>query len=168
MARALASNELTPSGGSSMPAGMGSTSCGARIARYSSSLWALRLARTKRIRALSPAALERGVAPPAPRSAGDRRLLHGGDARHAAGGQVEQPVERLARERLALGGGLHLDQTALAGHHDVHVERGRRVFFVVEVEPRLAVDHADRYGGHVFEQRQPRPARHRLAASRGR
>ena len=51
---------------------------------------------------------------------------------------------QLARERLALGRRLHLDEPAVARHHDVHVDVGRRVLGVLEVEPRLAVDDADR------------------------
>ena len=49
-------------------------------------------------------------------------------------------------ERHALGRRLHLDEPAVAGHHDVHVDVGGRVLGVVEVEQRLAVDDADRDG----------------------
>ena len=66
---------------------------------------------------------------PAPRAAVD-----------AAGRQREQLVEVRARERRALGGRLHLDQPAVAGHHDVRVDLGGRVLAVVEVEQRHAVD----------------------------
>ena len=45
-------------------------------------------------------------------------------------------------ERLALGGALHLDERAVAGHHDVHVGLGADVLLVGQVEPRLAVDDA--------------------------
>ena len=40
----------------------------------------------------------------------------------------------------ALGGRLHLDELALAGHDDVQVDVGGRVLGVVEVEQRLAAD----------------------------
>ena len=51
-----------------------------------------------------------------------------------------------ARERVLLGGRLHLDEAAVAGHHDVHVGVGARVLGVVEVEQRRAVDDPDRDG----------------------
>src|SRR5689334_1673023 len=35
--------------------------------------------------------------------------------------ETKELVERLARERVALGGRLHLDESPVAGHHDVHV-----------------------------------------------
>ena len=46
-----------------------------------------------------------------------------------------------------LRGRLHLDEPAVAGHDDVHVDLGGRVLGVVEVEQRLAVDDPDRDGG---------------------
>src|SRR5581483_818298 len=39
-----------------------------------------------------------------------------------ARGEVEQLVEACAVERHALGGGLHLDEAPVAGHHDVDVD----------------------------------------------
>ena len=44
-----------------------------------------------------------------------------------AGGEVEQLVEQLPREGVALGGRLHLDEPPVAGHDDVHVDLGARV-----------------------------------------
>ena len=79
------------------------------------------------------------VQPPPPRPAARR-------SRRCRLGEREQLVERRARERIALGGRLHLDQPAVAGHHDVHVGVGVRVLGVVEVEQRHAVDDADRHG----------------------
>src|SRR6478609_3175187 len=54
--------------------------------------------------------------------------------------EVEQLVEALPVERHPLGCRLHLDEPAVAGHHDVHVDLGARVLGVVEVEQRHVVD----------------------------
>src|SRR6188508_3299172 len=48
-------------------------------------------------------------------------LLCPRDLRDPSRCEVEQLVELLAGERRALGGRLHLDEPAVAGHHDVHV-----------------------------------------------
>ena len=79
--------------------------------------------------------------------------LERGDLADAGGREAEQLVERLARERVALGGRLHLDEAAVAGHDDVHVGVGARVLGVVEVEERDAVDDADRDGGDRVAER---------------
>src|SRR3954447_21250999 len=71
----------------------------------------------------------------------------------AGGGEVEQVVESRAVERHALGGGLHLDEAAVAGHHDVDVHLGVRVLLVVEVEERRAVHDADRDRCHRARER---------------
>ena len=71
----------------------------------------------------------------------DRLLLRGAKALDAAGGERQQLVEMGARERRALGSRLHLDQAAVAGHHDVGVDLGNRVLGVVEIEKRPPVDH---------------------------
>ena len=42
----------------------------------------------------------------------DGRRLRGRQGGRPGGGQLEHLVERLARVRLALGGGLHLDELA--------------------------------------------------------
>ena len=62
-------------------------------------------------------------------------------------------VERVLVERLALGGALHLDEAAVAGHDDVHVDVGLRVLLVGEIEQRHAVDDADADGGDVVVDR---------------
>src|SRR6266513_1817460 len=67
--------------------------------------------------------------------------------------QLEQLIQALARERRSLGGRLHLDEASLPGHDDVHVDLGTRVFRVVEVEQRLAVDYADGNGRDRVRQR---------------
>src|SRR5947209_11850612 len=61
------------------------------------------------------------------------------DLADSGGRQLEQLVEQLAGERIALRRRLHLDQATVAGHDDVHVGVGARVFRVVEVEHRDAV-----------------------------
>ena len=70
----------------------------------------------------------------------------------------EQRVELGAVERRALGGALHLDELAVAGHHDVHVGLGADVLLVGQVEPRHAVDDADPDRGHRAGQRLARRA----------
>src|SRR5262249_6122441 len=70
--------------------------------------------------------------------------LHLGDLVDSLGGEIEEEVEQLARERRTLGRGLYLDDATGARHDDVHVQVGRRVLRVVEVEQRLAVDDPDR------------------------
>src|SRR3954471_2769758 len=85
------------------------------------------------------ASLQESETTSAPRSI--RSLpLRGRDHLDAAQREVEQLVELLARERLALGGRLHFDEPAVAGRDDVEVDVGARVLRVVEVEERLAVD----------------------------
>src|SRR4051794_10997164 len=54
--------------------------------------------------------------------------------------EVEQLVEPGPVEGGALRGRLHLDEAARAGHDQVQVDLGARVFLVVEVEEHLAVD----------------------------
>src|SRR5436305_9363563 len=71
----------------------------------------------------------------AARSIGCLALVEG-DLLDATRGQLEQRVELGARERLPLGGRLHLDEAPVAGHRDVHVDLGGRVLGVVEVEQR--------------------------------
>src|SRR3954466_9753848 len=66
--------------------------------------------------------------------------------------EVDELVEGGARERILLGGRLHLDQPPVAGHDDVHVGVGVRVLGVVEVEERHAFDDADRDGGDGIDE----------------
>ena len=61
---------------------------------------------------------------------------------------AEQLIELAARERHALGGSLHLDEAGVAAagraqHHDVHVDLGRAVLDVRQVEHGHAADDAD-------------------------
>ena len=54
------------------------------------------------------------------------------------GREVEQRIELVAAEGVALGGALHLDEAAAVVHDHVHVGLGLRVLGVVEVEHRHA------------------------------
>src|SRR4051794_6277836 len=76
----------------------------------------------------------------------DRLCLQGRDLADPSRGELEQLVERLAGEWVALGRRLHLDEAPVSGHHDVHVGVGARVLRVVEVEQRRALHDADRDG----------------------
>src|SRR5712692_7350624 len=71
---------------------------------------------------------------------GHRLGLDFADLRDAPLSKHEQLVECLTRERIFLRGRLHLDQSPVARHHDVHVRVGVRVLGVVEVEQQHAVD----------------------------
>src|SRR5882672_4591505 len=84
-------------------------------------------------------------------SADSKRLfLRAYQVGDAALREAEQRVELGARERLALGGALHLDEAAVAGHDHVHVAVALRILCVVEVEHRRAVEHADGNGGDMI------------------
>jgi hypothetical protein len=74
----------------------------------------------------------------------------------SATGEVEQRVQLVAAEGVALGGALHLDERAAILHDDVHVGLRRGVLEVVEVEHRHAAADADRHGGDLAVQRRSR------------
>src|SRR3954447_21076873 len=80
-----------------------------------------------------------------------RLRLQVADLRDAALCKRQQLVERFTRERVALRSGLHLDETAVTGHDDVHVGIGVRVFRIVEIQQRHTVDDAYRHGGHGID-----------------
>jgi hypothetical protein len=46
-------------------------------------------------------------------------------------------------ERLALGRALHLNETAVPVHHDVHAHVGAYILVAAQIEQRLAAHHAD-------------------------
>src|SRR5437868_1832427 len=101
-------------------------------------------------------------------------LLRGCDLFDACGGELEQLVESCAREGRPLRSRLHLDELAVAGHDDVHVDFGLRVLRVVEVEQRLTVHDADgdRCDGSRERARQAEaveraPSRHVRTRDRG-
>src|SRR6478735_7264969 len=124
------------SGNSSTPTRSTASPASARIRLSSTTLCALRVARTTVGRDATA------------RSAREGRALERGQVGAAAGGEVEQRVEHLAVKRLGLGGALDLDEAAVAGHDDVHVGVGAHVLLVVQVEARLTVDDADRDRGN--------------------
>ena len=64
---------------------------------------------------------------------GDGFRLDLADSRDPLLREVDQLVERRARERVLLGRCLHLYQSSVAGHDDVHVRVGVRVLGVIEV-----------------------------------
>ena len=65
---------------------------------------------------------------------------------NAVTGQLQQSGQVVVAEGGFFAGALHFDESAAAGHHDVHVDLGVDVFDVIEIEHRPAVDdaHADR------------------------
>src|SRR5438132_542425 len=82
------------------------------------------------------------------------------------GRELEQLVEQRARERIALRRRLHLDEPAVAGHHDVHVDLRRRVLRVVDVEQRRSVDDCHRHRGDRAGQSLAEPEPLERAARR--
>ena len=65
----------------------------------------------------------------------------------------QQLVERLPLERRPFRRALHLDEPAVAGLDDVHVDVGARILVVGEIEHRHAADDADARGGDVVLHR---------------
>src|SRR5262245_60304307 len=79
----------------------------------------------------------------------------------AALGDRQERVEPRTAEGHLLGGALHLDELARAGHDDVHVHLGARILGIVQIEHGLAVDDADADGGDAVADRRRRlQARH--------
>src|SRR5688572_6278595 len=92
--------------------------------------------------------------------AGKRPLLRRIDLPDSAGGEIEQTVEIVARERTVLARALNLDETTLAAHDDVHVDVRGHILDIVEIEARLALDqpHTDRRDA-ALHGRSGEPAR---------
>src|SRR4051812_17108983 len=88
-----------------------------------------------------------------PRSRAQRLSLETGQVGAALLGEREQRVQLGPVERRTLRGALHLDERALAGHHDVHVGLGADVLDVRQVESGYAVDDADADRGDGAGQR---------------
>src|SRR5688572_32564635 len=65
---------------------------------------------------------------------GESATLQRDEALDAGGRKREHLVQPFALEGRLLCGPLHLDERPRAGHDDVHVHLGARVFNVVEVE----------------------------------
>src|SRR5262249_58837353 len=76
----------------------------------------------------------------------------GGDGVDAQLAQLEQAVELTAVERRLLAAGLHLDEVAAAGHHQVQVDVGVAVLDVLQVEQLLVVEQADADGGDAVAE----------------
>src|SRR5450830_365622 len=86
-------------------------------------------------------------------SVGQGGVLQFEDFVHAFLRQGQHRVQVFRLERRAFGGALDFDETTGAGHDDVQVGLGCRVFQVVQVEHRLALVHAHRYrGDHLLER----------------
>ena len=119
-------------------------------------------------------------------AAGQRRTFNAGPApAPRAGGRTtsaspaaasaDQRRVLLGRERVLLGRRLHLDEAAVAGHHEVAVDLGLRVLDVGQVDAGLAVDdpgrdrrhrHPERIGRDLARLRQaPRRQRQRHPAA---
>src|SRR5262245_14575955 len=81
-------------------------------------------------------------------------------AADAALGDRQQRIEPGTAEGHLLGRPLHLDELAGAGHDDVHVHLGARVFDVVQVQHRLALHDADADRGDAVADRGGRLAGH--------
>jgi hypothetical protein len=65
-----------------------------------------------------------GAVPPGPRRLGQHGFLQVRQLLDAALGQAQHRVQLPPRERHALGGALHLDESSRPGHDDVHVDLG--------------------------------------------
>ena len=78
---------------------------------------------------------------------GEHGALGGEDFLEAGLGHVDEGVELGAGEAALFGGGLGLDEAAIFGHHNIHIDIGGGVLFVAEVEQGRAADDADRGGG---------------------
>src|SRR5258705_13942416 len=61
--------------------------------------------------------------------------------------KIEQRVELVAPEGMALGRALHFNERAAVVHHHVHVGLRLGILAVVQIQHRLAPHDADRYGG---------------------
>src|SRR6266542_700900 len=150
--RALSAYEASPSGGSSTPGKSARLRMRngrpARRSAISLALARLAVARTSagsEVEGRLAARLEGApLKPDQPPDAGFRQREHLG--------------EPIAAEGRLLRRSLHLDEGAGAGHDHVHVDLGRRVLDVVEVEHRRAADDAHADGRHAVTHRR---ARHR-------
>src|ERR1700752_22926 len=65
----------------------------------------------------------------------ERTPLRRVDLANALRREFQQTIELGSRERPMLAGALHLDEASVAAHDDVHVDVGRDVFGIVEIQP---------------------------------
>src|ERR1700733_16039013 len=70
-------------------------------------------------------------------------LLQLRELANATGGKIEKLVQLLGRVRAPLGTGLHLDEPAVPGHHDIHIHLSAGIFLVGEVEQSLVIHDSD-------------------------
>src|ERR1700677_1108114 len=77
----------------------------------------------------------------------ESRLLDLEQVRDSDPGQPHHLFQLPVVERRLLGRGLQLHKAAGTGHHQVHVHFRRGIFFVTQIEERLAAQDADTGGG---------------------
>src|ERR1700752_873995 len=70
-------------------------------------------------------------------------------------GKADQSAKLLLPERDLLGRRLHLDQVARAGHDEIRIRVGLRIFRIVEIAHRDPVAHTAGHRRHVIAQRVP-------------
>src|ERR1044072_6574296 len=132
--RALAANVVPVSSGAGRfrsLAATASTPCSAKSSRISASLPLLWVAMTRRpvmVRCISH----------------HGELLQMDQLADAFARQRDQRGQLLLAERDLLGGRMHFNNNAGAGHYDIRVHVGFRIFRIVELEHRDAVVHAAR------------------------
>ncbi len=56
--------------------------------------------------------------------------------------QLHHALELRVVEGNLLGGGLHFDHLPRAGHHEIHIDFGARVFVIGKIEENFSVDDA--------------------------
>ena len=65
--------------------------------------------------------------------------------------QLQQNVQLFARERRPFSRALHFNESSVAGAYHIHVHFGLRVFVVLEIEQRRAVNDAHTNGGNFAD-----------------
>ena len=80
----------------------------------------------------------------------DDLALLGDHLLRALPADLEEGVQLVAREGLALGGPLDLDEVAVTGEDQVEVDVAVEVLAVVEIGPGLAADQTDRDCGDLI------------------
>ena len=89
---------------------------------------------------------------------GERALLRDIELAEPLDGEIEQRIQLATVERAVLAGALHFDESALAAHHNIHIDRGANVLFIVEIESRRRTDHADAHRRNATLHRRRRNA----------
>src|SRR5205814_3693243 len=65
---------------------------------------------------------------------------------NSSDGKLDELVQLAAVECSVFSRTLYFHELSFAAHHNVHVDLGANIFFVIEIEPRFAVNHADAHG----------------------